>query len=331
MAHLLETLANGSASIAWTNEVPWHHLGVQMDNNATPTEFFIAAGLDTTVSKRPLFLQDGTPVPSSRLLCRDSDNTQYSIVGADWNPVQNMEIAEFLTRLFEAGDIKMETAGAVKNGALVWGLGKIQKSFDLPGGDEVHTNLLISSAHLYGKATTIRTTSTRVVCFNTLSAALSEKSEHVFRVNHRQDWTDKEIQNEAERVVLGATRDMDKFEEAARVLAATTVTQRQIEETIAEVYQPNLLTDESRVNKDHPLRIDFAALAESVLVAVECSPGATLKSAKGTAWGLLNAVTFVEDHQSMAKTRESALQSAWWGAGAARKQKALEACLRLAA
>lgn len=316
MAHLLETLANGSASIAWTNETPWHGLGTELPDTATPTEFFIAAGLDTTVSKRPLFLADGTPVPSSRLLCRDSDNTQYSIVGADWNPVQNMEIAEFLTRLFEAGDIKMETAGAVKNGALVWGLGKIQKSFSLPGDDEVHTNLLISSAHLYGKATTIRTTSHRPVCNNTLAPALRD-NKNVHSINHRKDFTDEQIQAIALEQVGYATRTMDQFETIARALADTTLNTRQVEEAIAAVYQPTLLTTPTEA--DHPLRIDFADLATTVLQAFECSPGATLRSAKGTAWGLLNAVTYVEDHQSNSKTRDGQFQSAMWGAGATRK------------
>jgi phage/plasmid-like protein (TIGR03299 family) len=328
MAHLLETLANGSASIAWTNEVPWHHLGVQMDNNATPTEFFIAAGLDTTVSKRPPFLQDGTPVPSSRLLCRDSDNTQYSIVGADWNPVQNMEIAEFLTRLFEAGDIKMETAGAVKNGALVWGLGKIQKSFDLPGGDEVHTNLLISSAHLYGKATTIRTTSHRPVCNNTLAPALRD-NRNVHSINHRKDFSDEDIQRIALEQVGYATRTMDQFETIARAFADTPLSVRQVEEAIAAVYQPALLNTPSA--DDHPLRIDFSDLATTVLQAFECSPGATLRSAKGTAWGLLNAVTYVEDHQNSSKTRDGQFQSAMWGIGHSRKQAMLDQLLPLAA
>lgn len=46
MAHLVETMA-------YAGEVPWHGLGVKVDDNLSPHEMMKAAGLDWTVSKRP--------------------------------------------------------------------------------------------------------------------------------------------------------------------------------------------------------------------------------------------------------------------------------------
>ena len=58
---------------------------------------------------------------------------------------------------------------------------------------------------------------------------------------------------------------------------------------------------------------------------------AELTAAKGTAWGLLNAVTEFVDHERRARSQEYRLDSAWFGQGASLKQRALDQALQLAA
>ena len=59
--------------------------------------------------------------------------------------------------------------------------------------------------------------------------------------------------------------------------------------------------------------------------------GANLASSEGTAYGLLNAVTEFIDHQRRAKTVDHRLVSAWFGTGAAVKNRALEQAISLVA
>lgn len=59
--------------------------------------------------------------------------------------------------------------------------------------------------------------------------------------------------------------------------------------------------------------------------------GSEFASAKGTAWGLLNAVTEFVDHKRRAKNQENRLDSAWFGQGAQLKQQALSSALKLIA
>jgi phage/plasmid-like protein (TIGR03299 family) len=59
--------------------------------------------------------------------------------------------------------------------------------------------------------------------------------------------------------------------------------------------------------------------------------GADLASASGTAWGLLNAVTEYVDHERRARSQEYRLDSAWFGQGAALKQRALDQAMQLVA
>lgn len=52
--------------------------------------------------------------------------------------------------------------------------------------------------------------------------------------------------------------------------------------------------------------------------------GANLTSSKGTAFGLLNAVTEFVDHGRRARSVDYRLESAWFGQGAALKERALD-------
>ncbi|UYZ84868.1 DUF932 domain-containing protein [Entomomonas sp. E2T0] len=59
--------------------------------------------------------------------------------------------------------------------------------------------------------------------------------------------------------------------------------------------------------------------------------GAELQAAKGTAWGLLCAMTEFIDHERQARSQENRLNSAWFGQGAQLKQQALSQALKLIA
>ena len=59
--------------------------------------------------------------------------------------------------------------------------------------------------------------------------------------------------------------------------------------------------------------------------------GAELSSAKDTAYGLLCTMTEFVDHERRAMSRDHRLDSAWFGAGAGLKQRALDNALQLIA
>ena len=53
MSHNLE-IVNGEAKMAYAGKVPWHGLGVQVEDDLTPAEFQKAAGLDWDVIEAPV-------------------------------------------------------------------------------------------------------------------------------------------------------------------------------------------------------------------------------------------------------------------------------------
>ena len=55
--------------------------------------------------------------------------------------------------------------------------------------------------------------------------------------------------------------------------------------------------------------------------------GSSLKTSRGTAFGLLNSVTEFVDHHRRAQSVENRLDAAWFGQGALLKQKVWDALL----
>ena len=73
----------------------WHRHGVQVpDGLHTIDEWLDAANMDHAVLQAPLFAQvngEFVEVPSHKLVYRDSDNKQLSVMGKDYRPVQSRE------------------------------------------------------------------------------------------------------------------------------------------------------------------------------------------------------------------------------------------------
>jgi len=334
-------------TMAWTGKVPWHGEGVEIGPDLTPYEMMVAAGLDWSVSKRPTWTShqpieqyekdsDGNielellENPNHFATVRDSDNSILSHCGTGYKPVQNERIFDFFANFCKEAKLTMETAGSLRGGKDVWALAKLQHDFELPGGDEMKGYLLFRQPHEAGKALVIRDTEVRVVCNNTLQLALGTSAVGQFRMTHLTEFTDNIAAKAAETLgLLKVSNAM--FKEQAEFLASKKANHKTVLEYITRIHQPALFKEHQQqlrlkeqgktVGEILPLRDQFNKTSELTLRALEEAPGATLKSAQGTWWGALNAMTFIEDHQ---RGGENKAYNAMFGAGATVKQKALD-------
>ena len=341
MAHLVE-------SMAWTGDKPWHGLGVEVSNDLTPLEMQEAAQLNWTVSKRPSYTLDAPEwsedvgiiqADSTFHIVRDSDNRILSHCGRDYIPIQNEDVFKFFKRFTEAGHMTMETAGSLKDGGEVWGLAKISEDFELAGGDEIKGYLLINQPHIVGRSLTIKLTPIRVVCNNTLTFALQQGGTASFRMPHVREFGDDVMKTAEEALGLSAER-MTEFRNAATLLSKKKAKHSNVLEFIGEVYQPDMIAEYRRnlelkaqgkkIGEESPLIDQFNSYPKLVVEALERQPGANLASSKGTWWGALNAVTYVEDHLRESQEAGNALHSAWFGVSANRKAKALNLAVKYA-
>ena len=339
MAHAVETMA-------YAGEVPWHGLGVKVEDNLTPDEMLVVAGLDWTVSKRHLFTHSEPSVENSKevipvndyyVLVRDSDNKTFGPCGPKFVPSQNADAFKFFEKFTSVGDMSMDTAGALKGGEQVWGLAKINDGFTLPGDDRVLGYLLVSVSHKWGKANEIRFTPIRVVCNNTLTYALADKTRPSFKMPHLTA-LDAEVFKSAEEALGIAGDRMKDFKESAEFLSSKNYTSQNVVSYISELFQPELLEQQKNIEQMSDIKAiatrqsmvdEFKRIPAMVHQALEEQPGANLKSSKGTWWGAANAVTFIVDHK-WGHDRDAALHNAWFGGRASLKQKAISKALEYA-
>lgn len=299
-------------SMAYTNEVPWHGLGARVDDKQTVAQMMKAAKLNWSVDRTPMFLDGGAEVPDFAALVRSSDKKVLDVVGSRYTPIQNAEAFEFFNEFVEAGSAKMETAGSLRGGRMVWGLANLQSSFKLAGGDEVKGYLLVGCPHEQGKSMIIKFTTVRVVCNNTLTLAL-KKGGNEFRIHHRKG-LDAATLAQA-KVTLGIAREqLDEFESTAKKLKKKSMRREDVIAALASIYQPD----------DIPKLVsDFEENANPTMLKLwdihHKAPGADIS----TAWGVLNAVTYYSDHTA-SRTADKRLTNAWLGKTARHKEAMLK-------
>ena len=248
--------------------------------------------------------------PEKNVLYR-SDNLQpLSIVSKSYKIVQPYEVIEFYRDLVGVADMKLETAGVLFGGRRLWALANTGKMAELKGDDAIKGYLLLTTSCDGTLATTAQFTSIRVVCNNTLSVSLGEKNSKI-RVPHNRVWNGNEVKEQ-----LGLVDESwSKFKDTIAKMADYTIGSSEAAEFLVKIYGDMNVADD----------IGQVIVNQSPAVADKCARvydlfagsgvGATLASAKGTLWGLLNAVTQTVDYHTAHKTIDARLNSAWYGEG----------------
>ena len=313
MAHMIETMA-------YAGETPWHGLGERVPADLSPAQMLEKAGLDWTVEKVPAFADiSGKKVNVGwSALTRSSDDRILGVVSNDWNPVQNHEAFEFFDEYCRAGDMEMHTAGSLRDGQIVWALAKVKESFELFKGDQVDSYMLFTNPHKFGQCIDVRFTPIRVVCNNTLTLSLNQKTDRVVKKNHRTVFDAQSVKE-----TLGiATEKLAKYKEMAAFLGSKKYKQESVTEYFNRIF-PVLAYNKEK----GPQRKELSKSATRALEVLHTQPGA--RFAEGSWWQAFNAVTYLTDHE-IGRSQDTRLQSAWFGANKNLKIKALETAVEMA-
>lgn len=295
-------------SMAFANAVPWHGLGNRVDASVSVDEMLVAAGLNWNVIEVPCFIDFAgkRKKVDRKAIVRETDGKVFSITGDNWKPVQNREVMEFFRSYTEEGGATLETAGSLKDGKVIWGLAQIKGGFELNGRDAVKAYILMTSSHEIGNATHVRSTPIRVVCVNTMRAALGNNVEH-YRQDHRKAF---DISKARETVQL-AQEGMGKLQMEAKALQQLKMSEFDTVRTFARHFQPKpvdvvhedefvqAMIDDPEKQNLHMKQLEWANLK---------APGAT----PGTGWGVYNAVTYWTDHIA-GSNNSSRMFNSWLG------------------
>jgi phage/plasmid-like protein (TIGR03299 family) len=332
MAHELD-MSNGRANMAYVagSATPWHGLGFEVEPDATVDEWAVAGGLKFKVVKGDLHFVGADGVvreAGSKLnravLYRDDTMAPLSIMSISKYTIhQPEEILATIADISKAMDWPVETVGSLFGGRKIWALLRIPEEVTLPGGDVVKGYLLITTSFDGSSGTECRYVTVRVVCNNTLEMAMG-RSKRGAVVYHTT-----KIDAEKVKADLGIGLSVwSTFIEQAKALAAKTITKEQAQSVLRKVYgQPKQEIEINPRGESITVEIENPNVVRTLGYFEGGGIGAELLSAKGTAWGLLNAVTQEVDH--FGSNRSARLNSAWFGPGAQRKAAVVEAVLAL--
>jgi hypothetical protein len=175
MAHEL-TITNGKAEMAFVGETPWHGLGQQLKEDSTIEDWQFQAGMDWTINSAPVnYVAGGNnqTFVGQNVLYRSDNSMPLAVVSNRYKAVQPKEVLEFFRDLVAENGFKIHTAGTLRGGKRMWALAETGKFGEVCKDDGVGGFLLLSTSCDRTLATTARFTTVRVVCNNTLTAAVN--------------------------------------------------------------------------------------------------------------------------------------------------------------
>lgn len=331
MAHMID-MTTGQAAMAYVGETPWHGLGQALTPGASIDEWTRQAGLGYTVLESPVLYNSPAASelqswPNRKVLHRSDTGAPLAVVSDGYQTVQPAEIMDFFRKLADVGGFEMETAGALSDGRRVWALARVGEAAPVVDGDLVKPYLLLGTSYDGTMATVAKFTAIRVVCNNTITAAVGGYSngapvkgeaeldkgylKSAVRVLHSEKFNPESV-----RLQLGIVANAwESFLVNSRQLANVPMNAEQADEFVAELLKPwhksAIDITEARAFK----RIRELFNGQAI--------GAGIPGVAGTRWAMLNAVTELVDHER-GRSANTRMESAWFGTGAALKARAVE-------
>jgi phage/plasmid-like protein (TIGR03299 family) len=194
-------------------------------------------------------------------------------------------------------------------------------------GDLVKPYLLLGTSYDGTMATVAKFTAIRVVCNNTITAAVGGYSGGRVIQGERETNTgylksavrvlhSERFDAQAVRLQLGiVANSFEGFLVQSRQLAGTGMNQDQADEFVAELLQPYHTSARPVTESKAYNRIMQLFNGQAI--------GSELPGVAGTRWAMLNAVTELVDHER-GRSNNTRMESAWFGTGAALKARAVE-------
>lgn len=274
-------------------QVPWHGLGVILEEAPDSAAAIKQAGLDWEVRQTVVKTDSGLLIPDWYANVRADTNQVLGMVTGRYGIVQNSEAFDFTDSLVGSGDVRYETAGSLRNNRTVWMLAKLQGSdaerFNL-NDDKTEMYICFTNTHDGTGSVRVLMTPVRVVCQNTLNLAI-KGAQRAWSTTHVGDFKAKA--KVAAETLLGTKKYMNELQHTADRLSAIKVSAKRYAEIMNEIL-PIKDSDSERV------KANILSKQEGIAQALKAPDIAKFK---GTGWALVNAVSdFLQHSEPQRKT-----------------------------
>lgn len=316
MAHQLDFTGN-RANIAFigSRRDVWHRLGTEMQAGQSIEAWSKAAGLDWHARKVPSYADvstNGTPdfqlVPGWNHIVRSDNNAPLGYVSeAGYKLVQPAEVLDWFQRYIAVDDrFELDVAGSLRGGGRIWATARYNGEISV-GGDAHRARVLMCTGFDGTLATTNSMTMTRVVCNNTLTAALCDKRA-LIKTSHAARFDAAAVGRE----LSGLAQSVETFKAIGDAMAAVELsvddTRKLFKKILAIPFDAK--PDEVSTRKMNQFHALSGAYSQTVAEGTE----------RGKVWTALNAVTRYVDHERSSRNGDSEesgrFDSAQFGSGA---------------
>lgn len=277
-------------TMMYVGECPWHKLGHSyLTPPSTPQEIITAAEMDWTVNVDKMYSGMFSDIPNYYAVYRE-DNSQILGVVNKARPelVQNIDAFNAFGDLI-GKDVTVETAASLGRGERIFGCFKIKSEFTVLD-DKVDHYFVVMNEHLRadGKVT-IMNTPIRVVCQNTLSAALSQNDAKMRIPISADNYMNAEL---ARKIIGSAEIAIKNLNKRANKLATQKVSRDYVDAVLDELFPYIVSKGEESL---HTKANEKMEMMRDTFIT-ECMGADNLGNVRGTKWQVFNAVIDFDQH-----------------------------------
>ena len=320
----------GKHSFFSVKEKAWHGLGQIVQDYPNSKEALHFAGLDFEVLKRPNThrLDDGMEIISKNSFYTYRPDTGAILgdrLGKDYEVVQNADAFSFFDAIVDGDGIQYETAGALGKGEKIFITAKLPGYIKVGNDDMIEKYLFLTTSHDGFGSIMAAFTPTRIVCNNTLNAALRNCSNSI-KIRHTANA--KERLEEAHKVMGISNQLSVQLEGIFNQWAKVRITDKEVQKLIQMAMVPNkeVLQNIQKGELDE-LSTCFKNMCDDVYEYNMSSPSQQYETTRGTVFGVYNAITGYFQNVRNYKDDEAKMKSLLYGGTAQlRTQKAFQLC-----
>lgn len=343
MAHQINfNQKTGKHSFMSVREKAWHGLGQIIDGHPTSSEAIQHAGLDYIVEKRPLFTCDTNnhlwhneeaipdiEVPNYFATVRADTEQVLGVVGNNYEVVQNRDAFSFFDAIVGGREgISYETAGALGQGERVFITAKLPDYIRVGVNDMIQQYLFLTTSHDGLGSITAAFTPIRIVCNNTLNAALNNHSRAI-HIRHTASAADrlKEAHN-----LMGISHALNvEMEGLFNQWAKVRITDSEVKKLIQIAMAPNQEVLKNLADgRSDLLSAQYTNMVDNVYEYALGSETQQMETTAGTIFGAYNAVTGYFQNVRSFKSDEAKFKSIMDGTARQRAQNAFNLCKNFA-
>lgn len=274
-----------------TRTATWTNIGSDIRKASTVQEALELSGLNYTVEKVPVYLDNGLQVPGAFCTKREDSDVTYGVVGSQFEIVQNIEGFDFINNMVPEG-LKFLKAG--ENKKFIYIIAQLP-SIDVLG-DEVAPHIIFQNSH--SGSTTLKATIAplRIVCENQFNITFKKANN---KISLRHTKSIKGRLHTAQEVLIQSSEYLSEFQKSALLMAQKKVSKSQVDDLMDKIFYIKEEFTPTQVRRVEEKRDKF-------LKAYQAEDN---QNFIGTQWGLVNAYTDFVTHKELRKDTPQALEN----------------------